>query len=741
MATPAETLLKLTIKGVDPAEAARIVASSTQALEAELRASMDRQASLYRTAAESANAQSRAYAQAELKQQQSKAQAILDVIKAAQREEDSTSKAHSQAIIENEKRTAAAIREARIASNAEKSYWRRSLEDAENATIVVQGFFSAVSGGLSRLHAFGEEVVRTTQIFQSEHVSIEAAAEAVDHTASSMELIVAANRAAESGLDITAKQFADIAVQAKKFADATGIDSAAAIEKLTAGIADGTPKVLKHLGLIIDTDKAYAAFAKTLGVAANGLDDEQKRTAIQTAALEELSKRSTQAAADLGKPLDVAHALEQAFAHSKDTWDKLVASIGSFQLPEWMKSSATADQGTEEIADWDQTPAAMARRENNVKILAARKKRDDAAAAAFRARMDAGGEDLASQGGDISGDEYQQGDPYRAAQMAEARRKSIFSKAGKNASPYDALSDYGKAQAARDEAEKIKNDNELQFATQMVGMPHEGAAQAMLDAHDQQFAGGTYTGKEQDDFATAQGKAMESAKKAQAGIDDLTEKSGGTLMARLLFGPDGPQSSYDKLDEFMKHVVDASGEMSDMVSHAGGALAAGYGKGIAAAIADGKNLKNALRDTTHDVLENLASQSIGRALWELAEAAADEAAFLSNPLLVNKQVAVGAHLAAAAAFGAVGVGAALGARAVGHSSSGASAGSTPTASGGAFTSGPQSSGITDNSTGPVSLNIYVAPGGEAEAGHSIVAALTAWSAQTGKDLSHLVGKN
>jgi hypothetical protein len=251
--------------------------------------------------------------------------------------------------------------------------------------------------------------------------------------------------------------------------------------------------------------------------------------------------------------------------------------------------------------------------------------------------------------------------------------------------------------------------------------------------------GGEYGGVDEEGQAVIS-KAEAEAKKVQAGINDIVKRSGGSFFSKLIFGEDGPQGTYDQLDEATKHILDNTKAMSDMLDHAGTQMASGIAKAATASIIHGANLKKGLHDQTEAVLESLSTQALSLAAINLAKGLAATAdAFMGLPT----EAGAAGYYAAAAAFAAVGATAGIAARALGPTSSSASAAggtATATASGSSLgsSSGGASSGSGTGDATPITMQIYVAPGGEAEAGRSIVNSLNAWAAQTGQDLSHLV---
>ena len=696
-----DIVMRLILKGQDPAEAARFARMSIDAVKAEYQAGVQKIQAAFQQSYEAQTKESQKAAKEEIRLNQQKTKEVVAALKEIEREQ---------------KRVAQGI----------SLNWRRTMEDLENLTTVVRGAFDLYGGLKAKVGAFAEEVARTTQIFQSHHVSIEEAKVAVDGTVSSMDLIIAANKATQLELNLTSKQFANVAARADDFADSTGTSTADALDKLVTGLANGQVKLLRSAGVIVDVDKAYQAMAKSLGTTTDKLTDQAQKLAIQQAALESLGQAANEAAGQLAKPKDMAALIEQQIVLSKDAWDAFVVDIGSFQVPSEVESllslfrdipKVVADaifgitvglpaafkimwgKIKDTIPGGDGTNEAQAR----AALGAAYEARERANSAEGRRAM---AEAKRRAAGAPFGPLEQPGDrtsAYSRADLVKDGKSNIVYASPDTVTGLDRLF-YRAALKEQEELIKIRNEAEAEAKKNLAeyvkdmkpgeagvfGAGVNGSdfrkdfekAQGMAAMSRKTYgqAGGVLIG---DSFAAAgrsdRGDAGVSLKDARgsANLDEdfiknleqeinaSREKAGGGLLGQLLFGDDTSlDETYDKLDASKRAVIDTFREMSDFASSAGDAMAQALGSSLAAAIGEGKNT---LKAQTHAVMMGISQQAFGYGILEGALALKD--------LAIGNFPGAAAHGVAAAAFGAVGIAAGGIARAT---YSAPSAGSTPT---------------------------------------------------------------
>ncbi len=678
-----DVVMRLILKGQEPAEAARFARMGIDAVRAEYQAGTQKIQEAFKASHEAQTKEAQKAAKDQIRESQQATKAVVSALKELEREQ------------------------ARVARGMSTS-WRRTMEDLENLTTVTRGAIDLYGNIKDRVGAFAEEVARTTQIFQSHHVSIEEAKVAVDGTVSSMDLIIAANKATQLELNLTSKQFANVAQRADDFADSTGTSTADALDKLVTGLANGQIKLLRSAGVIIDVDKAYKDMAKTIGVTTDKLSDQAQKLAIQKAALENLGQAAAGAAGQLAKPKDMAALIEQQIVLSKDAWDAFVVDVGSFQVPSEVEKLLGLFRDIPKVvadAIFGLTvglPAAFKITLGKIKDLIpggdgtneaqARAALGAAYEARERANSPQGREALAEARRRAGGAPF--GPLENPGDRTSAYARGDLVKDGK-VTKYDLLADYMRDASRRLEAATTDAENSRQEALALLGQdfdkltgkfsePETGGAERYSEQRlaqiERNFAGGDFSPEEYKQFATAQGSAAKSLrfkqasgvslrdakgsanldedfiKSLQSEIDASREKAGGGLIGQLLFGDDtSMDQTYEKLDEAKRRTIDTIREMSDFASGAAQQMAGALGSSLAASLGEGKGLDSALKEQTHAVLMGISQQAYVKSLMEGAEAVAS--------LAMGNFPGAAAHGAAAAAFAAVGTAAGLGARA------------------------------------------------------------------------------
>lgn len=109
---------------------------------------------------------------------------------------------------------------------------------------------------------------------------------------SDQELLQQANQAVLLGVDDGSGKFEQLAAAALKLGQAQGITAAQAIESLTVGIGRQSKQVLDNLGVIVEAEKAYEAYANRIGVASEKLTDQQRRIAFNEAATISITEKA-----------------------------------------------------------------------------------------------------------------------------------------------------------------------------------------------------------------------------------------------------------------------------------------------------------------------------------------------------------------------------------------------------------------------------------------------------------------
>lgn len=105
----------------------------------------------------------------------------------------------------------------------------------------------------------------------------------------------------------------------------TGQTMTEAFADITMGVARQSKMILDNLGIIVDVDKAYADYAKTLGKAADAMTDTEKRAAFMAAVMksgEDMIKRLGAASGEL-------EGVNKMLSAQKNLWDEISKTIAS----------------------------------------------------------------------------------------------------------------------------------------------------------------------------------------------------------------------------------------------------------------------------------------------------------------------------------------------------------------------------------------------------------------------------
>jgi hypothetical protein len=128
-----------------------------------------------------------------------------------------------------------------------------------------------------------------TKDVDAETLSLDTLRKATRNTVSDVELLQSANVALALGLPIEGLN--DLYDAAMSVGNAMGLTTAQAVSDLTRGIGRQSNMILDNLGIVVDTEAAYEAWAEELGTTADKLSDSERKTAFMTAAIEALMEK------------------------------------------------------------------------------------------------------------------------------------------------------------------------------------------------------------------------------------------------------------------------------------------------------------------------------------------------------------------------------------------------------------------------------------------------------------------
>lgn len=132
------------------------------------------------------------------------------------------------------------------------------------------------------------------------------------------DLMLGANKAMMLGVATSASQMAKLMEVAAFRARAMGISTTQAFGDIVTGIGRMSPMILDNLGIVVNAEERFRAYAKANGIAAEAIDGATKKQILLNSVLEEGGKQIEEAG---GLVLDQAGAYEQMTASLKNATD------------------------------------------------------------------------------------------------------------------------------------------------------------------------------------------------------------------------------------------------------------------------------------------------------------------------------------------------------------------------------------------------------------------------------------
>jgi hypothetical protein len=134
-------------------------------------------------------------------------------------------------------------------------------------------------------------------------------------TVGDFELMLATNNSVLLGIVRNEEEFAELAGIARRLGKAVGRGPTEALADLSTGIARQSKLILDNLGIVLRLEAVYASYARTLGITAKELTDNEKRQAVLVGVLEEARKK--------------VNALGEDVLGSGDQFRRLTAILGN----------------------------------------------------------------------------------------------------------------------------------------------------------------------------------------------------------------------------------------------------------------------------------------------------------------------------------------------------------------------------------------------------------------------------
>lgn len=176
--------------------------------------------------------------------------------------------------------------------DAERSFTElnQAVELTKTAVQAVSATFGAAMGVISRGQGVSEISAAFSNLQQQFGTlasnELPALQKATGGLISNLDLMRAANESMLAGIDPST--FLELAGAADSLGDAVGLGAKEALDALTKSIALGDERALKLLRITVDNDKAFQAYAKTLGTTADKLSESGKQEALRLATIEKL---------------------------------------------------------------------------------------------------------------------------------------------------------------------------------------------------------------------------------------------------------------------------------------------------------------------------------------------------------------------------------------------------------------------------------------------------------------------
>lgn len=183
--------------------------------------------------------------------------------------------------------------------------------------------------GLTKLAERGDKVNAVKRAFAritgDETAALEKLRRSAQGTISDFELMAFHNQALTLGAADTTEAFAEMVEISRELGRAQGLDALQSLESLTTGLGRQSKLFLDNLGILLDTEKAYEDYAKSLGKTADQLTDNEKRTAFLTAAMEQARQKAADLRTETDGSTEASTRFTTAIQNLRDRLAELVA--------------------------------------------------------------------------------------------------------------------------------------------------------------------------------------------------------------------------------------------------------------------------------------------------------------------------------------------------------------------------------------------------------------------------------
>ena len=174
----------------------------------------------------------------------------------------------------------------------------RSLGQLRNKLLLVTFAFGGMTAAIKKSVTEATQVQTLTRSFVNlgrnvgiTEKSLEKLRKATNGTVKDTDLLVQANNALLLGIVQNEDQLANLFDAAQRLSQAVGQDALYGIESLTTGIGRQSRLMLDNLGIIVDSKKAYEAFADANNTTVKAMTDVDRKTAFITATMDSVNTK------------------------------------------------------------------------------------------------------------------------------------------------------------------------------------------------------------------------------------------------------------------------------------------------------------------------------------------------------------------------------------------------------------------------------------------------------------------
>jgi hypothetical protein len=153
---------------------------------------------------------------------------------------------------------------------------------------------------------------------------------ALQGTVSDMSIMQMANYAMQVGLPVTGDQMAELANVARQLGQNIGLGPTESFHYLTMGLARQNNMMLRHIGLVVDTNKVYGDLAKSLNKSVTDLSEAEKQQAFLNAVMTQGKETVKSMGEDTMGASEKLASISAAFENLKEKIGSVIASSPGF---------------------------------------------------------------------------------------------------------------------------------------------------------------------------------------------------------------------------------------------------------------------------------------------------------------------------------------------------------------------------------------------------------------------------